>query len=117
MKLQAIVSAAALAAAMLVAGPVAAQQTFMIGDETIPVDQVDNFKEACEGLRAANLASLTASDDQNEEQTDATQTGSVATDSSQSSGSPDPAAQEKWTALMATLTTEECEAAGFYAGP
>ena len=109
MKLQAIVSAAAISAAMLFAGPVSAQ-SMMIGEEAIPVDQVDNFKEACEGLRAANAASLTTSEDQIDE----TETGSVTVDPSETTGSPDPAAQEKWDALLATLTIEQCETGGFF---
>ena len=111
MKIQAIASSVALAAAIAFASPVAAQE-FMLRGETIPVDQVDNLKEACEGLRAANLASLTESD---ESGFDPTETGSV-NDSTTSTTSSDPAAQDKWLQLQATLTVEECEAAGFYAG-
>jgi hypothetical protein len=111
MKIQAIASSVALAAAIAFASPVAAQE-FMLRGETIPVDQVDNLKEACEGLRAANLASLTESDDS---AIDPAETGSV-NDDAMSTTSPDPAAQDKWLQLQATLTVEECEAAGFYAG-
>jgi hypothetical protein len=78
--------------------------------EQIPVDQVDNIKEACEGLRAANTASLTTSDDQ----VDPTETGSTGTDDSLQTSSPDPASQDKWDELMATLSVEECETAGFF---
>lgn len=114
MRLHAIASSVALAAALSLTGPVAAQEFMLRGDQ-IPVDQVNNFKEACEGLRAANTASLTTNDDQSE--IDPAQTGSIDDDDfdpGESSGSPDPASQDHWDELMATLTVEECEAAGFF---
>ncbi len=109
MKLQAIASSIAIVGAMAFAMPATAQDLLLRGEQ-IPVDQVDNFKEACEGLRAANTASLTTSDDQTDDDVDPTETGSI--DPADTSGSPDPAAQEKWDELMATLTIEECDAAG-----
>jgi len=108
MKLQVIASTAALALAFSLSAPVAAQE-YMLRGEQIPVDQVDNFKEACEGLRAANAASLTTDTDD----TDPTTTGST-NDSAATTGSPDPAAEEKWLELRATISVEECEEAGFF---
>lgn len=110
MKLRAITAAAALASAIALTGPVAAQD-FMLRGESIPVDQVDNIKEACEGLRAANAASLTTNDDQS---VDPTETGSTSADDSLQASSSDPAAQDKWEELMATLTFDECDEAGFF---
>jgi hypothetical protein len=108
MKLQAIVSSVALAAALTFSGAAVAQN--MIGDVAIPADQVQTFKDACAALQAKNTASLTKDDDQ----VDETTTGSTGKDTNQAD-SPDPAAQDNWDELIAGLTMEQCETGGFLA--
>jgi hypothetical protein len=110
MKLQAIASSVALAAALTFSGPVYAQAIMLDGVE-VPGDQVDSFKGKCEALRAASTASLTADENAN---IDETTTGSVTSQdpASSTTDSSDPAAQDNWEEAIASLTLEECEAAG-----
>jgi hypothetical protein len=110
MKLQAIVSSVALAAALTFSGAAVAQQ-YMI---TVPVPeaQVQNFKDACAALQAKTNTSLTTDEDQGN--VDETTTGSTGKDTQQSD-SPDPAAQDNWDELIAGLTLEQCETGGFFA--
>lgn len=107
MKLQAILSSAALIAAMSFTGTAVAQN--MIGDIEVPGEQVQAFKDACAALEAKSTASLTTEDSE-----DLT-TGSTTSDDSQQSSSGDPASQDYWDNLMAGLTLEQCEAGGFMA--
>lgn len=113
MKLHAIISSVALAAALSFSGAAFAQN--MLNGVAIPADQVDAFKGKCEALRAADTASLTTNNDQTDETAvDSTQTGSIAQDPSQSTAdTSDPAAQDNWDEALASLTLEQCDAAGF----
>lgn len=111
MKLQAIISSVALVAALSFSGAAVAQN--MLDGVAIPSEQIEAFKGKCEALRAADTASLTT---QNDQADDATETGTVATDSSATTqDSADPAAQDNWDEALASLTVEQCDAAGFAA--
>jgi hypothetical protein len=112
MKIQAIVSSVALAAALTFSGAAVAQN--MMNGMEIPAEQIPAFQEKCDALRAAGTASLTTSDDQSDT-TDATATGTVATDSTATDETSDPAAQDNWELAMASLTIEQCDEAGFAA--
>ncbi len=103
MKLQAIVSSVALAAALTFSGAAYAQN--MIGGVEIPADRIDEFSAACEALRAESTASLTTDD---ADEVDETTTGSTGADTNQAD-SPDPAAQDNWDELLAGLTIEQCD--------
>ena len=106
MKLQAIISSVALAAALSFAGPVVAQNTITV---EIPADQVQNFKDACAALQAKSTASL-ATDDS--DAVDPTTTASVPANETAQSDSSDPAAKDNWDELLAGLTIEQCQAGG-----
>jgi hypothetical protein len=110
MKLQAIVSSVALAAALTFSGAAVAQQYTI----TVPVpeDRVQDFTDACAALMAKNNTSLTVDDDQGA--VDETTTGSTGKDTQQAD-SPDPAAQDNWDELIAGLTMEDCKTGGFAA--
>ncbi len=112
MKVRLILSSAALAAALSLSGGAFAQN--MLNGVEIPLDQVENFKGKCEALQAEATASLTTTNESGTEDdaTDPTQTGTVEGTPSETD-SPDPAAQENWPEALASLTLEECEAAGF----
>jgi hypothetical protein len=107
MKLQAIVSSVALAAALALASPAQAQ-SYMLGGVEIPTDQVQDFQDKCAALRAESTASLTT-DETNA--VDPTETGSVGGEIK--SGSDDPASQDNWAEALASLTLEQCDASGF----
>ena len=108
MKLQAIVSSVALAAALSFSGSALAQN--MLNGVEIPADQIQDFQDKCAALRAESTASLTTDDDAN---IDPTTTASTNDPKSSSAESADPAAQDNWDEALASLTLEECEAAGF----
>lgn len=112
MKLHAIISSVALAAALTFSGSAVAQNVF--NGVEIPADQIQAFAGKCEALRAAGNASLTTDENAN---IDATTTGSTASHDpvTSSSTDPDPAAQDNWDEALASLTVEECDAAGFSA--
>ena len=110
MKLQAIVSSVALAAALTFSGPAMAQN--MLNGVEIPADQIQDFQDKCAALRAESTASLTTDKNAN---IDETTTGSTANNDpvTSSSTDPDPAAQDNWDEALASLTIEECDAASF----
>jgi hypothetical protein len=112
MKLQAIVSSIALAAALTFSGAAVAQN--MLNGQEIPAEQIQQFQDRCEALRAESTASLTTDSNAN---VDATTTASVETKDSSTSAdsSSDPAAQDNWEAALASLTIEQCDEAGFAA--
>ena len=77
MKLQAIISSAALAAALTLSGGAFAQNTqFMIDDVVIPDENLADFQEKCRALLAAANQSLTADDE--DTPVDPTTTGAIA---------------------------------------
>lgn len=99
---KAIISSAALVAAMTFTGAASAQ-TYMLDGLEIPGDRVQDFAEKCEAIQASVNASLT-------ESADPTETGST---SSGQATSPDPASIEHWDEALAALSVEECNEAGF----
>lgn len=101
MKLQAILSSVALAAALSFSGGVSAQS--MIDGVEIPSDQLQAFQDRCTALQAASNASTITQD----ESVDETTTGSTG-----QSSSADPASQDYWDTALASVTLEECQAAG-----
>lgn len=116
MKLQAIISSAALAAVLSLSGAAYAQN--MIGGVAVPADQMQRFKDACAALQAKSTASLTADDQQGSDSstapaTDPTTTASVAPNDQTTPS--DPAAQDNWDTIMAGLTLEQCNEGGFMA--
>ena len=106
MKLQAIVSSVALAAALTFSGPATAQN--MLNGVEIPTEQIQDFQDKCAALRAESTASLTT-DESNA--VDPTETGSVGGETQ--TGSDDPASQDNWAEALANLTLDECDTAGF----
>lgn len=112
MKLHAIVSSVALAAALSFSGGAFAQN--MLNGVEIPSDQIQSFKGKCEALLAASTASLaTPNEVENTEAADPTETGSI--DPQNANADSDPAARDNWAQALASLTAEECDAAGFAA--
>jgi hypothetical protein len=109
MKLQAIVSSIALAAALTFSGAAVAQN--MLNDTAIPADQIDSFKGKCEALRAEANASGTSGGANTEPVVDPTTTAS--TGGGQPIENSDPAARDNWAAALASLTIEQCDEAGF----
>jgi hypothetical protein len=112
MKLQAIVSSVALAAALTFSGAAVAQN--MLNGMEIPADQIQTFQDRCEALRAESTASLTTDSNANIDQTT---TSSVDSEDpvTSSSTDADPAAQDNWDTALASLTLEQCDEAGFAA--
>lgn len=108
MKLQAIISSVALAAALTFSGAASAQN--MLNGVEMPADQIPMFQEKCEALRAESTASLT-SDEENK----ADPTTTASTEPANDSDNPDAAAQENWDEALASLTIEQCDEAGFAA--
>jgi hypothetical protein len=108
MKLHAIVSSVALAAALSFSGGAFAQN--MLNGVEIPSDQIQSFKGKCEALLAASTSSL-ATPNAEDTEADPTETGSI--DPQTSNADSDPAARDNWAQALAALTAEECEAAGF----
>jgi hypothetical protein len=112
MKIHTVISSVALAAALSFSGAAFAQN--MLNGQEIPADKIEAFKGQCEALRAAGTASLTTNNDQSDDTAvDATATGSVADPAASTADTSDPAAQDNWDEAMASLTIEQCDAAGF----
>lgn len=112
--MKAIVSAAALAAALTFSGSAFAQN--MIGGQAIPGDRLTDFAQACQALQAASNASIVTGDtdsttDPVEDDVDETETGSVASEPRDTES--DPAAQDNWDQVLATLSADDCAEAGF----
>jgi hypothetical protein len=108
MKLQAIVSSVALAAALTFSGGAVAQMAFEL---SVPGEQEQAVRNACAALMAESTASLTATDTE-DSTVDETTTGSTGTDDSSQSTSGDPASQDYWDVVIAGLTLENCKAMG-----
>ena len=116
MKLQAIISSAALAAALTLSGGAFAQNTqFMIDDVVIPDENLADFQEKCRALLAAANQSLTADDE--DTPVDPTTTGAIAESETTPQESADPAAQDNIDELLASLTPEKCKEAGLLQTP
>ena len=114
--MKAIVSAAALAAALTFSGSAIAQN--MIGGQALPSDRLTDFAQACQALQAATNSSLVqtpaentadADDQIDDGNVDETETGSI----SESETNSDPAAQENWDQVLASLSAEDCAEGGF----
>lgn len=112
MKLQTVVSSLAVVAAMTLSGSALAQS--MIGDVEIPADRLGEFQEKCAAIASAATETL-AEPSNADDDADATQTGSVG--SSADNDSPDPANEDNLDALLASMTPDQCEAAGLLSGP
>ncbi len=106
MKIRTMLSSLALASALTLSGGAFAQS--MIGGVEVPADQWGSFQEKCATLNAAANASLAEPLDESD---DATATGSVV-----ANGDNDPerssGASDNLTALMASLTVDQCKEAG-----
>ena len=109
MKLRMMISSLALVSAISLSGGAFAQ---MIGGVQVPADQMGNLQEKCAALNAAANASLAEPLDESD---DATVTGSVVAngDEDPEGGNSDPASSKNFTALMASLSIEQCKEAGF----
>jgi hypothetical protein len=104
MSIRTWISPLAIAAALTFSSGAMAQ--VMIGGSEIPAEDMFTFQEKCDALLAAKNQSLTVDEELAE---DEIVTGSV---EEQAQDSPDPAADEHRLALLASLTVEECQAAG-----
>lgn len=113
MKLHSVVSTLAVVAAMTLSGSALAQS--MVGDVAIPEDRLGDFQAKCAAINSAATESLSepANADDDESPTDPTATASTnpATGST-ANDSPDPANEDNLDALLASMTPEQCEAAG-----
>lgn len=105
MKLKAIVSSVALACALSFPGAAVAQDVFMLNDEPIPEDMINSFRGRCQALVAESNASLAEPTN-----IDETVTGSIGDDENHADS--DPAARDNWQTALASVTIEECRAAG-----
>ena len=105
MKLQAIVSAGALSAAMFMSGSVASaqEQTYMINDMAIPTERVQDFRDRCQELKSAATESLVESTE-----TESTETESTTADVP--GGAVDT--NDQWDDMLVNVTAEQCDAAG-----
>jgi hypothetical protein len=107
MKLQLILSSAALAAALSFSAPALAQLAL-----PVPGDQEQAVRDACAALFAASTAS-TIEQDLNQGEMDETETGSVSGEPESGQSTPaDPASREYWDVVIAGLSLEDCRAMG-----
>ena len=100
MKLQVILSSAALVAALAVSGPALAQLSL-----SVPSEREQAVRDACTALQAQANASTIEQDSE----TDETTTGSTAGGQSTSG---DPASQDYWDVVIAGLSLDDCKAMG-----
>ena len=109
MKLQVILSSAALAAALSFSAPAFAQLEFE--GTAVPTEQEQAIRDACTALVAESNASTIEQDDDDNANLDETETGSTGSESGQSS-SPDPASEDYWDTTIAGLTLQDCRDMG-----
>jgi hypothetical protein len=109
MKLQVILSSAALAAALSFSAPALAQLSFELA---VPGEEEQAVRDACAALLAESTASTIEQDSSDEELTTGSTGGGGADDSSAQSTSGDPASQDYWDVVIAGLTAEQCRAMG-----
>jgi hypothetical protein len=102
MSIRDLISPLAVAAILTFSGGAMAQ--VMIDDFPVPEDQLGAFAQKCQALEAAMNRSLTEGDD--DDDTDDTTTGSIG------SADPDPAASENQLSVLASMTVDDCRAAG-----
>jgi hypothetical protein len=103
MSIRTWISPLVIAAALTFSNGASAQA--VIDGFTIPEESMVEFQQKCQALVAAQNRSLTT-----DTEVDETETGSIE-DSPQATDS-DPAAVENELELLASLTPEQCEAAG-----
>jgi hypothetical protein len=103
MSIRDLISPLAVAAILTFSGGAMAQ--VMIDDFPVPEDEIGAFTQKCQALQASLNRSLTETDD-DADATDDTTTGSIG------AANPDPAALENEQGVLASLTVEQCEAAG-----
>jgi hypothetical protein len=111
MTFRTVISSLALVSAMTFSGSVFAQA--MIGDVTIPEESMADFQAKCAAIASAATETL-AEPSNADDDTDATQTGSVV---APENDDPDPANEDNLDALLASLTPEQCKEAGLLSGP
>jgi hypothetical protein len=110
MKLQVILSSAALAAALSFSAPAVAQMSFEL---SVPTDQEEAVRNACAALLAQSTASTIEQDQSDDDlETGSTTGGGGADDSSAQSTSGDPASRDYWDVVIAGLTLDQCRAMG-----
>ena len=109
MSIRTFISPLAVAAMLSMSGGAMAQA--MIGDFQIPDASMPSFEQKCQALVAADNRSLATDPDADE-----LQTGTVgSSESVGQSTSPDPASEDREAELLASMTLEQCEAAGLIA--
>ncbi len=108
MNFRTAISAFTLVSAMTLSGGAFAQG--MVGDMQIPADQMQSFQEKCDLLAANANKSLTEPTDQDKanETTGSTGVANGANDPNSTTQSD----SEKITALLASMTPEQCKEAG-----
>jgi hypothetical protein len=103
MKLQVILSSAALVAAMALSGPALAQLSL-----SVPSEREQAVRDACTALQAQATASTIEQDDDDDANLE---TGSTSDQTGQSD-SGDPASEDYWDVVIAGLTIDDCKAMG-----
>lgn len=98
MRIRNLISPLAVAAVLAFSGGAVAQN--VIGDFVIPEEDIGMFTRQCQALQAAMNQSLA------EPNVDETVTGSIEPEE------PDPAAKDNRLQILASLTVEDCKAAG-----
>ena len=111
MKIRTVISSFALVSAMALSGGAAAQS--MLGDVAIPEERMADFQEKCAASASVQTESLASG--QGLDQTDDTDTGTVA--GANSSDSPDLANSDNIDGLLASMTPDQCRDAGLLGGP
>lgn len=100
MSIRHLISPLAAAAVLTFSGGAMAQ--VMINDFEVPEEDIGTFTQRCEALQAAMNQSLA----EPVENVDETPTGSIG------ASDPDPAAKENRLQVLASLTVDDCKAAG-----
>jgi len=102
MHLRKLISPLAVAAILALSGAATAQ--VMVDDYQVPEESLTTFAQKCQALLVAQNRSLS-------EDVDPTETGSI--DDEPGESSADFAAKEHELEILASLTIEQCRAAGF----
>ena len=114
MKLHTVVSTLAVVAAMTLSGSALAQSAVVMVDGLeIPSERMADFEAKCAAIASAQTESLSSPVE--DEQADATATGS--TETPDATNSPDPANEDNLDALLASITPDQCKEAGLVKGP
>lgn len=103
-----VISSLALATALTFSGGAFAQS--MIGDVTIPQENLADFTAKCAAIASASTESLASPVNEDE-----TATGSV-TDPAMATTDADPANKDNLDQLLASMTPDQCKEAGLLPG-